>query len=144
MVLFRWNETLSSILWLLYGYRHWRMLGDRPLWFMRRQILEQFGLLDCNQVNSPMEPKLKVKKDENSEKLEPIEYMWVMGCLSYLTRSTRPYLSYTVEIAGRFMKRPAKFYFQVIKQILRYVKIMFQLPSFIECVWISLYTLVIK
>ena len=86
-----------------------------------KKILEQFGLLDCNPVTSPMEPKLKVKKDEDGEKVDPTEYRRVVGCLRYLTH-TRPDLSYAVGIASRFMEQPTTLHFQVVKHILRYVK----------------------
>ncbi|KAL7606544.1 uncharacterized mitochondrial protein AtMg00810-like [Lactuca sativa] len=68
------------------------------------KILEQFGLLDCNTKTSPMEPKLKVKKDEDCEKVDPNEYSRVVG------------------IASRFMEEPTTLHFQVVKHILRYVK----------------------
>ncbi|XP_023769039.1 uncharacterized mitochondrial protein AtMg00810-like [Lactuca sativa] len=86
-----------------------------------KKILEQFGLLDCNPTTSPMEPKLKVKKDEDGEKVDPTEYRRVVGCLRYLTH-TRPDLSFSVGITSRFMEEPAILHFQVVKHILRYVK----------------------
>lgn len=86
-----------------------------------KKILEQFGLLDCNPTTSLMEPKLKVKKDEDGEKVDPTEYRRVVGCLRYLTR-TRPNLSLSVGIASRFMEEPTTLHFQVVKHILRYVK----------------------
>ncbi|KAL4567198.1 hypothetical protein LXL04_022774 [Taraxacum kok-saghyz] len=86
-----------------------------------RKILEQFGLLDCNPTKSPMEPKLKVTKDEEGEEVDPTEYRRVVGCLRYLTH-TRPDLSFSVGIASRFMEKPTTLHFQVVKHILRYVK----------------------
>ncbi|KAL4581058.1 hypothetical protein LXL04_017266 [Taraxacum kok-saghyz] len=65
-----------------------------------RKILEQFGLLDCNPTKSPMEPKLKITKDEDGEEVDPTEYRRVVGCLRYLTH-TRPDLSFSVGIASR-------------------------------------------
>lgn len=68
-----------------------------------------------------MEPKLKAKKDENGEKVDPTEYRRVVGCLRYLTH-TRTDLSFSVGIASRFMEEPTTLHFQVVKHILRYVK----------------------
>ncbi|XP_042753315.1 secreted RxLR effector protein 161-like [Lactuca sativa] len=68
-----------------------------------------------------MEPKLKVKKDKDGEKVDPTEYRRVVGCLRYLTH-TRPDLSYSVGIASRFTEEPTTLHFQVVKHILRYVK----------------------
>ncbi|XP_042753306.1 secreted RxLR effector protein 161-like [Lactuca sativa] len=68
-----------------------------------------------------MEPKLKIKKDEDGKKVNLTENRRVVGCLRYLTH-TRLDLSFSVGIASRFMEELTTLHFQVVKHILRYVK----------------------
>ncbi|XP_023734167.1 uncharacterized mitochondrial protein AtMg00810-like [Lactuca sativa] len=68
-----------------------------------------------------MEPKLKVKKDEDGEKNDPTEYRKVVGCLRYLTH-TRPNLSFSVGTASHFIEEPTTLHFQFVKHILPYMK----------------------
>lgn len=68
-----------------------------------------------------MEPKLKVKEDENDEKIDPIKYIRVVRCLSYLTH-TELDLSYEVGVASHFIEQPTTLKFQVVKDFLQYVK----------------------
>lgn len=86
-----------------------------------RKILQQAGMWDCNPAKFPMEPGLKLVKDDASNCVNATEYRRTIGCLRYLTH-TRPDLAYSVGYASRYMQAPRSTHLQAVKQILRYVK----------------------
>ena len=53
--------------------------------------------------------------------MDATEYRRVIGCLRYLLH-TRPYLSFAVGVASRFMEKPTVMHYKAVKQILRYLK----------------------
>ncbi|KAK1435293.1 hypothetical protein QVD17_01054 [Tagetes erecta] len=86
-----------------------------------KKILKETGLLDCNITQFPMEPGLKLSKDDPRSETDVTAYRKVIGSLRYLTHS-RPDLSYSVGYMSRFMQTPTHTHAQAVKQILRYVK----------------------
>ncbi|KAG6526362.1 secreted RxLR effector protein 161-like [Zingiber officinale] len=68
-----------------------------------------------------MEPKTQLHKDLEGTLVDATEYRRIIGCLRYLLH-TRPYLSYSVRMASRYMERPTIMHHKVVKQILRYLK----------------------
>ncbi|KAD2806009.1 hypothetical protein E3N88_39386 [Mikania micrantha] len=76
---------------------------------------------DCNPTTFPMEPGLKLSKEDDSLNVDPTQFRKWIGCLRYLTH-TRPDLSYSVGYVSRFMQSPKETHKQALKQILRYVK----------------------
>ncbi|KAD0566083.1 hypothetical protein E3N88_44065 [Mikania micrantha] len=85
------------------------------------KILVDAGLHDCNATKFPMEPGLKLTKDDVSEEADATQFRKWVGCLRYLTH-TRPDLSYSVGYVSRFMQAPRQIHVQALKQILRYLK----------------------
>lgn len=86
-----------------------------------KRILEEFGMIDCNPTASPMDPKLKLVKDEDGESTDPTIFKRIIGSLRYLTH-TRPDLSFSVGLISRHMQRPTSLHQKALKQVLRYVK----------------------
>ncbi|KAI3739728.1 hypothetical protein L2E82_30139 [Cichorium intybus] len=86
-----------------------------------KNLLSKTRMLDCNPTKSPMEHKLKLRKDEEGESVNPTEYRSLVGGLRYLTH-TRPDISFAVGIVSRFMEKPMMKHLQAVKAILRYVK----------------------
>lgn len=84
------------------------------------QVLELFGLLDCQAVSTPMLEKLKLATDIGEEPVDPTHYRCLVGKLIHLTHS-RPDISFAVGVVSRFMMRPQLLHLQATKQILRYV-----------------------
>ncbi|XP_047315455.1 secreted RxLR effector protein 161-like [Impatiens glandulifera] len=68
-----------------------------------------------------MKAKLQLRKDMEGSLVDPKEYRRIIECLRYLTH-TRPDISYVVDIASRYMEKPATLHQQAVKDILRYVK----------------------
>lgn len=85
------------------------------------KILEKAGMSECNASQIPMEPKLKLLKSKDEERVDPTMYRSLVGSLRYLC-NTRPDLAYSVGIVSRFMQEPTISHMVAIKQILRYIK----------------------
>ncbi|KAD4982803.1 hypothetical protein E3N88_19474 [Mikania micrantha] len=79
------------------------------------------GLEDCNSTKIPMEPGLKLAKNDEEEEVDAPEYRRTVGCLRYLTH-TRPDLMYAVGYVSRYMQSPKAAHHQDTKHILRYIK----------------------
>ncbi|KAG6534427.1 hypothetical protein ZIOFF_008313 [Zingiber officinale] len=88
-----------------------------------KKILSQFQMADCNATKQPMEPKTQLHKDLEGTPIDATEYRRVIGCLRYLLH-TRPDLSYSVGMVSRYMEKPTSMHHKVVKQILRYLKVL--------------------
>lgn len=86
-----------------------------------KKILKETSLQDCNVTQFPMEPGLKLSKEDSGSETDVTAYRRVIGSLRYLTHS-RPDLAYSVGHMSRFMQSPTHTHAQAVKQILRYVK----------------------
>ena len=67
-----------------------------------QDLIELVGLKDATAVDMPMEVNVKYRKDEVELLPDPFLYKHLVGSLIYLT-ITRPDISYTVHILGKFM-----------------------------------------
>ena len=52
-----------------------------------KKILKQAGMWDCNARQYPMDPGLKLSKEDESEETDPTDYRKLVGCLRYLTHT---------------------------------------------------------
>lgn len=86
-----------------------------------KTLLIKTRMQDCNPSKSPMEHKLQLRKNEESEMVNPTEYRSIVGGLRYLTH-TRPDITFAVGVVSRFMEKPTVKHLQAVKSILRYVK----------------------
>ncbi|KAI3518152.1 hypothetical protein L1887_06594 [Cichorium endivia] len=86
-----------------------------------KNLLVKTRMHECNPTRTPMEYKLKLRKDEEGELVNPTEYRSIVGALRYLTH-TRPDITFAVGIVSRFMEKPTVNHLQAVKGILRYVK----------------------
>jgi hypothetical protein len=84
------------------------------------KIIERAGMEGCNSCHTPMEPRLKLLKEDGAPKMDATKYRGVIGCLRYLV-NTRPDIALAVGIASRFMEAPSTHHWSIVKQILRYV-----------------------
>jgi hypothetical protein len=85
------------------------------------EILDRFGMKECNKVCSPIVPGSKLIKDEKGKTVDATEYKRMIGCLMYLL-ATRPDLTFSVCLAARYMERPTEMHLASVKRILRYLK----------------------
>ena len=72
-----------------------------------KKVLEQFGMIECNLIKYPMEPKIQLHNDGEGHPVNATEYHQVIGSLKYFL-NTRPDLSFAVGVASRFIQRCIK------------------------------------
>nr|XP_043625611.1 uncharacterized mitochondrial protein AtMg00810-like [Erigeron canadensis] len=85
------------------------------------ELLNEFGLLGCKPITTPLEQNLTFKND-SSKPLEIISaYQKLIGKLIYLTL-TRPDICYAVQCLSQFMHAPTQQHLIAGFRILRYLK----------------------
>lgn len=86
------------------------------------EVLERFGLGDCNEVKNPIVPgSIKLSKNDEGKQVDETLFKQIVGSLMYLT-ATRPDLMYSVCLISRFMSSPRETHMMAAKRILRYIK----------------------
>jgi hypothetical protein len=85
-----------------------------------KKILEKAGMSYCNPCKIPMEPKIKLSKENVSPLVDATLYRSLVGSLRYLA-NTRPDLAFSVGYVSRFMQEPHADHLAAVKHILRYV-----------------------
>ena len=66
-------------------------------------ILKRFGMEDCKPISAPIENSVKFHKlsDEDEEPFDIQIYQQAIGCLTYLSTTTRPDISVAVSALSR-------------------------------------------
>ncbi|KAJ8764765.1 hypothetical protein K2173_009165 [Erythroxylum novogranatense] len=86
-----------------------------------KEILKKFQMENCKAVNTPMNQKEKLSKEDGSDKVDEGYYRSLIGCLMYLT-ATRPDILFPVSLLSRFMHCSSEVHLQTAKRVLRYIK----------------------
>ncbi|XP_019054853.1 PREDICTED: uncharacterized protein LOC109115364 [Nelumbo nucifera] len=86
-----------------------------------KSLLERFGIGESREMATPMEPYLKLKKEEGELLKDARWFRQLVGSLIYLT-ITRLEIAYSVGIISQFMQNPRTYHLDAAKRILRYVK----------------------
>ena len=76
---------------------------------------------DCKEMNTPMNQKEKLSKDDGAEKVEETYFRSLIGCLMYLT-ATRPDILYVVSVLSRFMHYASEVHLKATKRVVWYIK----------------------
>eukprot|EP00253_Pinus_taeda_P025452 PITA_25452 len=84
-------------------------------------LLNRFGMTECNPLTTPMEQNLKLTSIEGKEFEDTTKYRQLVGSINYLT-TTRPNISFVVGILSRFMQNPCEGHWSVAKRVLRCLK----------------------
>jgi hypothetical protein len=85
------------------------------------ELLNKFGMVECNPLSTPMEQNLKLTSKEGNEFEDATKYKQLVGSLIYLT-TTRPNISFIVGILSRFMQKPCEGHWSAAKRVLKYLK----------------------
>lgn len=87
--------------------------------------LDEFGLIGCKPVKTPMEPNINLNRDSGINSKHVLNnisvYPKLLGKLIYLTL-TRPDISYSVQTLAQFMHAPTQEHFNLVLRLLRYLK----------------------
>ena len=86
-----------------------------------KDVLHEFGLSDCNGVNTPLDPNLRIVNPQPDGKSEHL-YRKLIGCLQYIAQCTRPDIAYPVNLLSRYQNQANTELVQYAKRILRYLK----------------------
>ena len=87
------------------------------------RLLEKYGLSEANTVSTPMDPNVKlVKDDKYSKSVDPILYQSMVGSLLHAARATCPDIAHAVSIVSKFNAEPSQAHLTAVKRIFRYLK----------------------
>ena len=87
------------------------------------RLLEKYGLSEANTVSTPMDPNVKlVKDDKYSKSVDPILYQLMVGSLLHAARATSPDIAHAVSIVSKFNAKPSQAHLTAVKRIFRYLK----------------------
>ena len=81
-------------------------------------LLKRFQMMSCNPTSTPVEPGLKLVKDESEKSVDSTLFKQVVGSLRYLY-NTRPDISFAVGLISRFSNDPKASHWAAAKRILR-------------------------
>jgi len=84
------------------------------------QVLEEFGMAECNPIGTPLEVGLQLVKTDESDDVLP--YREAVGSVMYLMVGTRPDLAFAIGKLSRFVSCYGKEPWAAIKRVLRYVR----------------------
>jgi len=82
----------------------------------------------CNSTKNPADPSLPLslsmcpQTEAEKQEMRSIPYRSLVGCLIYLSNTTRPDICYIVNRLARFLSNPGKQHWQAAKKVLRYLK----------------------
>jgi hypothetical protein len=86
-----------------------------------KEILKRFYMEDCKANRVPLDPKSKLKKNENKDvEMVKVPYQQAMGSLMYTMLCTRPNLAYPISVLSQHMANPK--HWIVVKRIFRYLQ----------------------
>ena len=86
-------------------------------------VLMQFKMTDCNGVQTPMEPGLRLLPSaETDDLVDQGEYQSLIGSLMYFVVGTRPDIAFAVATLSKFNSKPSKIHYTAAKRVLRYLK----------------------
>ncbi|CAL8081981.1 unnamed protein product [Prunus armeniaca] len=85
------------------------------------EILKRFGMLESNEVNSPIILGFMISKDEDEITVDETYFKQLVGSLTYLT-TTRPNMMFVTSLISRYMAKPIELHLQAAKRALRYLK----------------------
>jgi hypothetical protein len=84
-------------------------------------ILEEFGMMDCNSSKTSLPQNLKLRRDMNSFLVDPQFYQRMVGKLIFLT-NTKWDILYVMNLVSHFMTQHQLAHLQAVKSIIRYIK----------------------
>ncbi len=87
------------------------------------RILTRFGMENCAPISTPMAPKLHLIKSAAEEDPElRVKYQSLIGAVLYLSRMTRPDISYPIAALSRHCSNSSQQHWVAAKCLLRYLR----------------------
>lgn len=86
-----------------------------------RETMKKFKMEDRKSMNTPMNQKEKLVKDDGSNKVDEASYSSVIGCLMYLI-ATRSDILQAVSVLSRFLDCASEIHMKAVKRVIKHVK----------------------
>ena len=87
------------------------------------KLLEKYRLTEAKPVSTPIDPSVKLMKDDGySKRADPIQYQSMVGSLLHAARATQPDIALAVGIVSKFNANPTEAHLTAVKRIFRYLK----------------------
>ena len=88
-----------------------------------RTLLHRHGMQDCNSVNTPMDPSIKLTATTDSDvKVDSSQYQQYIGELMFAAIATRPDIMFAVSQLSSYNSNPCQRHLAAAKHVLRYLK----------------------
>ncbi len=88
-----------------------------------KEILKHFHMEDCKAIGVPLDPKTKLKKNENKDvEMVKVPYQQVVGSLMYAMLCTWPDLAYPISMVSQHMANLNIEHWIIVKRIFRYLQ----------------------
>lgn len=87
-------------------------------------VLDRFGMTNCNPVKTPLPVKtfLRSGDEQQLEAAKDKPYQQLVGCLQWISSSTRPDIAHAVSQLSRFNAAWTDDHWQLAKHVLRFLK----------------------
>eukprot|EP00253_Pinus_taeda_P026448 PITA_26448 len=105
--------------------------AKRKLWLNQRKyvetILQRFNMQDSKPVKVPILVGVRLsaeqcpKTQEEEEDMSRVPYASAVGSLVYAMVYTRPNIAHAVGVLSRFMSKPRKEHWTIVKRVFRYL-----------------------
>ena len=86
------------------------------------QMLEKYGMSNCNPASTPAATDLKLMKDDGSRPVDQTKYQSMIGSLLYLSVATRPDIAFAVGALSKYNSCPNENHLTAVKRIFRYLR----------------------
>ena len=92
------------------------------------RILERFNLQDTKTYANPLDPNIKLTKDqclttdEEKERMKKIPYRQAIGSLMWTAVATQPDIAFAVSLSSQFLENPSQIHWNAVKRIFQYLK----------------------
>jgi len=89
------------------------------------EILERFGMTDCNPSATPMDPNTRLLASDRPDVVDPVrrlKYQAITGCLKFMACWTRPDLTFTANQLCKHCSNPCEIHLAAALKALRYLK----------------------
>jgi len=87
-----------------------------------KQIIEVYGMQNCNPVLTPIEMKDVVRNTVTCTQKDRTVFQRMIGSLLYLANGTRLGISFAVTRLAQFASNPSDKHMLAIKRVIRYIK----------------------
>ena len=88
-----------------------------------QEMLERFKMSNCNSVSTPLETGRQfLKFSDGDVPFDKEIYQQAIGCLTYVSISTRPDIAAAVGALSQHMAQPSSDHWSGVKRVFRYIK----------------------